>query len=180
MLNWLEQIVIGIILGLLVINFVVAQHVIEPTHSMNPALLGGERVLVDKISFRLGLRPLRPGDIISFRRSDDIRGAKRLIALGGQRVQIKGCFVYVDGRPLTDDAFNHPGHPDPQRRCYYNRGIMSANNVELVVPQGHYFVLGDNSSSSYDSRYPEVGFIKENEVIGRYWFRFWPLATLWW
>ncbi len=86
---------------------------------------------------------------------------------------IDNCYVYVDGKPLTSDKFNHPEHPDPQRRCYYTMGWMQAG-VEVVVPQGHYFVLGDNSISSFDSRFEQVGFVKQENIYGRILLRIWP------
>lgn len=147
--------------------------------SMEPTLQSSERYLVERITFRLGIRPLQPGDIIVFRVPESLSfpigsAVKRLIAVGGQRVRIKDCYVYVDGQPLTGNAFNHPGHPSPQRRCYYSTtaGIFNPPDAEVLVPPGHYFVLGDNSYVSRDSRF--IGFIRQEDVIGRVYLRIWP------
>ncbi len=148
---------------------------------MEATIQPGDNVLIEKISWKLGLRPLQPGDIIAFTQPRKLY--KRLIALGGQRVMIKDCYVYVDGQPLTSDKFNHPEHPDPQRRCYYNMGRMQPG-IEVLVPEGHYFVLGDNSGlwvdpvkgevTSMDSRFHQVGFVKQENVYGRIFLRIWP------
>lgn len=142
----------------------------------------GDVLLIEKISWKFGLSPLQPGDVIAFNQPRKLY--KRLIALGGQSVEIKDCYVYVDGQPLKSNQFNHPHHPDPQRRCYYNAGRMQPD-VELVIPEGHYFVLGDNSAVSFDqklkiwvasadSRLEQVGFVKQENVYGRIFFRIWP------
>ncbi len=151
---------------------------------MKPTMQRGDNFLIEKISWKLGLRSLKPGDIIAFNQPRKLY--KRLVALGGQRVMIKDCYVYVDGQPLTSDKFNHPEHPDPQRRCYYNAGQMQPN-VAVLVPPGHYFVLGDNSGgwgdidpvtgtqgTSMDSRFEQVGFVKHENVYGRIFLRIWP------
>lgn len=152
-----------------------------PTSSMAPTIQLEDVVLAERVSWKLGLRPLQPGDIIFFKFKEQYAG-KRIVAVGGQRVMIKDCYVYVEGQPLTSDKFNHPNHPDPQRRCYCNGGRMQPG-VEVFVPQGHYFVLGDNSTISFDpepwvnsldSRFEQVGFAKRENVYGRIFLRIWP------
>ncbi len=177
--KWVQVVVISLLV-LPFLSFIVdnvAWRVRQVSGSMQPTMQPGEQFLVEKITFRLGLRPLQPGDIVVVRSPgfrESLRGAmKRLIALGGQRVKIKDCYVYVNGQPLTSDAFNHPGHPHPQRQCYYNKGKMMPD-VEVLVPEGQYFVLGDYSEFSFDSRFEEIGFIEHDDVIGRVYLRIWP------
>lgn len=164
------------------VGFMLAQYTIYRTSgvgtSMYPTLQAGDKILFDSITFRVGIRPLQTGDIIDVQSSGFPlgRATKRLIAISGQRVSIKNCAVYVDGQPLLSDAFNHPNHPDPQRRCYYNAGQLSSPEDEVLVPENHYFVLGDNSANSLDSRFEQVGFIKKNNVRGRILLRIWPLS----
>ena len=181
--QWSAQLVVSLLVLVVVVFFVenIASRHRGAGRSMEPTLRSDDRYLVESITFRLGMRPLQPGDIIVFRVRESPSfptgsAVKRLIAIGGQRVRIKDCYVYVDGRPLTNNAFNHPGHPDPQRQCYYSTtaGIFNPPDAEVLVPPGHYFVLGDNSAVSMDSRFPEVGFIKQEDVIGRVYLRIWP------
>jgi signal peptidase I len=148
---------------------------------MEPAIQYGDNTLIEKFTWKLGLCSLKPGDIIAFNQPRKLY--KRLIAVAGQRVMIKDCYVYVDGQPLKSDKFNHPGHLDPQRRCYYNIGRMQPG-VEVLVPEGHYFVLGDHSGfwtdpgkgevTSMDSRFEQVGFVKQENIYGRIFLRIWP------
>jgi len=94
-----------------------------------------------------------------------IRYVKRLIAVGGQTVQIKGGHVYVDGKQLTGPRFD--------RYYYSNDPRMRYGITPTKVPKGKYFVLGDNSADSYDSRY--WGFVDAKDFIGEPYFRIWPL-----
>lgn len=94
-----------------------------------------------------------------------MRYVKRLIAVGGQTVQIVGGDLYVDGEKLTDPRFD---------RYYYSNDPRFRYGVEpTLVPEGHYFVLGDNSQNSFDSRF--WGFVDEKDFIGEPYLRVWPL-----
>ena len=97
-----------------------------------------------------------------------VRYVKRLIAVGGQTVQIKDGHVYVDGKPRTGSRF-------PTSRYYYSDlpGIRYGN-TPTKVPPGKWFVLGDNSGNSLDSRY--WGFVNRHDFIGEPYFRVWPLS----
>jgi len=94
-----------------------------------------------------------------------MRYVKRLIAVGGQTVQIVGGDIYVDGEKQTDPRFD---------RYYYSNDSRFRYGVEpTLVPEGHYFVLGDNSQNSFDSRF--WGFVDEKDFIGEPYLRVWPL-----
>ncbi len=94
-----------------------------------------------------------------------MRYVKRLVAVGGQTVQIVGGDLYVDGERLTDSRFD---------RYYYSNDPRFRYGVDpTLVPEGHYFVLGDNSQNSFDSRF--WGFVNERDFIGEPYLRVWPL-----
>ena len=174
-LDWLQVLVVAGLLAWLVMTFVVVRMRV-PTGSMIPTIEPGDSFFVDKISYYF--REPKPGDIIVFWHHEPngtvTRYVKRLIAVGGQTVQIKDCKVYVDGKPLLSDEFNHPGHPNPQRQCYYNAGKMGEKT--WTVPPDSYFVLGDNSRNSLDSRF--WGFVSKKDFIGEPFLRVWPPSRL--
>lgn len=95
-----------------------------------------------------------------------VRYVKRLIAVGGQTVEIQGGNVYVDGEKLEGERFD--------RYYYSNDPRMRYGVTPTLVPEGNWFVLGDNSSDSWDSRF--WGFVDESDFIGEPYLRVWPLT----
>ena len=94
-----------------------------------------------------------------------MRYVKRLIAVGGQTVHIRGGNIYTDGERLTDPAFDRfYSSADPR---------MEYGVTPTEVPAEHWFVLGDNTNNSWDSRY--WGFVDERDFIGEPFLRVWPL-----
>ena len=94
-----------------------------------------------------------------------MRYVKRLVAVGGQTVQIIDGDLYIDGEKAADPRFD--------RYYYSNRPEFRYGVEPTLVPEGHFFMLGDNSNNSFDSRY--WGFVKEADIIGVPYLRVWPL-----
>ena len=99
-------------------------------------------------------------------RDHRIRYVKRLIATGGQVVQILDGGVFVDGYRLLGERFDRPYTASDPRMQY---GVEPT-----LVPEGKMYVLGDNTDNSWDSRY--WGFVDESDFIGEPYFRVWPLS----
>lgn len=127
-------------------------------------LLRGMRLLRVEVEVPTGAKDL--SDLGIAARANRSRYVKRLIAVGGQTVWIgEGGMVYVDGEPLAAVA----DHAYSTREPGIRYGIEPT-----TVPEGHYFVLGDNTTDSYDSRY--WGFVPVEEFIGEPYFRVWPFS----
>jgi len=99
-------------------------------------------------------------------REQRMRYVKRLIAVGGQTVEIRGGSVVVDGQRLPGERFQRTYTSDDARMRY---GV-----TPTLVPKGKWFVLGDNSSDSWDSRF--WGFVDRKDFIGEPYLRVWPLS----
>ncbi len=188
----LESLAWAVVLALTIRTFIIAPFKI-PSGSMHPTLLEGDRILVSKFTYRL--HPPRRGDIVVFYYpnewhplSERISGMldahrsllerftslfntgrpfiKRLIGVGGDQVEIRNGHVFVNGQPLDD-------RPIFQTNLYVNQGPYGQEHQVIHVPADAYFVLGDNSRSSHDSRF--WGFVPKRLLIGRVMCIFWPL-----
>ena len=176
--EWIESIFIAFLLALFIRTFFIQAFKI-PTGSMRMTLLEGDRILVNKLcygpklfgDFRLpGYGKPKRGDVVVFIYPEDKTKdfIKRLIAVGGETVEIKNSHVYINGQLIKEGI---AGQID-----YYNRGPYGQENQKITVPEGSYFVLGDNSGSSKDSRY--WGFVPGNFLIGKAELIYWPLTRI--
>jgi len=159
-----ESIVWAVALALAIRTFIIAPFKI-PSGSMRPTLIEGDRILVSKFLYRF--RPPRRGEIVVFRFPDDTKRPfiKRLAAMGGDTVELRDGQVLVNGQPLDGTGIF-------TRNRYYNQGPFGQPCQVVQIPAGSFFVLGDNSLSSHDSRF--WGFVPRKLLIGEAVCIFWP------
>ncbi|KOR34108.1 signal peptidase [Planktothricoides sp. SR001] len=158
-------VILAIALGLaFLIRLFVAEPRYIPSDSMAPTLQLGDRLVVEKISYRF--RPPTLGDIIVFDPPETLQYQgygknqafiKRIIGTTGQVITVDNSQVYVDNQPLTEEYIAEPPN--------YQWGPHS-------VPSEQLFVMGDNRNHSNDSHI--WGFLPIENIIGRATFRFWP------
>lgn len=164
LLEWVDVLAVAALLAWLIMSFVTVRMSV-PTGSMKPTIQPHDSFFVDKVSYYF--REPKRGDVIVFwHHRDDgtkTRYVKRLIAKGGDTVEIKGGDLYVNGEKLTKKKFD---------RYYWAEGDYGVGKVK--VPKGKYYALGDNSSNSYDSRF--WGFVDSSSLIGEPYLRVWPPA----
>ena len=159
--SWLRELVESILPALvivLVVNVFLAQATRVEGQSMEPNLYNNERLIIEKVTYRF--REPQRGDIVVLRppQRSTVPLIKRVIGLPGDTVEIHDNRVYVNGEPLREDYLDQP-----------TKGLMPPR----LVPEGFVLVLGDNRRASNDSR--AFGMIAEDDIIGRAWFRYWPL-----
>ena len=162
--EWLHSIVVALLLTLVIRTYVVQAFKI-PSGSMRPTLLEGDKLFVNKYVYRFEA-PKR-GDIIVFRYPSDPKKdfIKRLAGFGGETVEIRDGKVTIDGKALDDPA-------SFGKFTYYNHDPFGGPNESVRIPEGAYYVLGDNSANSTDSRF--WGFVPKRNVLGKAVFRWWP------
>ena len=176
--EWVESICVAVILAFFVRTFVVQAFKI-PSGSMEPNLLIGDHLLVNKFVFApaltslertlLPIAPIRRGDIIVFKYPEDPTRdfIKRVIGLPGDTIEMRNKKVYVNGVPLSEPYAHFIYPPD--------EGGSGAPDIEtadllrefapMTVPADNYFMMGDNRDNSQDSRY--WGFMPRDYVKGK-------------
>lgn len=166
-LEWVLVFAVAICASLLIRRFVVEFYKV-PSGSMIETIQEGDNVVGEKISFRS--RAPQAGEIVTF---DDPTGSgytliKRVIATGGQQVDIKDGVVYVDG-VAQDEPYTQgkPSYPLSQQAP----GVTVS--FPYTVPEGYLWVMGDNRTNSLDSRY--FGAIPVSSVTSRAVWTYWPL-----
>ena len=163
--NWGEPFLIAAILAVLIRTFLLGPYKI-PTGSMRPTFLEGDRIFVDKVSYRFHA-PDR-GDILVFRYPLDKKKdfVKRLVGMPNDQVEIRDGKLMINGKVLEEPPFSE--------HYYYNRDDWNygKKNEIIAVPDGNYFVLGDNSAQSSDSR--NWGFVPRKNIVGKAFLIWWP------
>ena len=157
-------VIVAIGLATLFTRFVMQPYEI-PSGSMEQTIEVGDRVFSEKVSYMFS-DPVQ-GDIITFEDPADSERVliKRVIATGGQTVDLRDGVVYVDGVPL-DEPYTQ-GKP--------SNDLNSGITYPYTVPEGHVWVMGDNRTNSNDSRY--FGAIDEDTLTGRAALVYWPFSN---
>ncbi len=190
--DWIKTIVYAVILAVIIRTFILATFFV-PSGSMQDTLRPGDRLVALEFiyGFRipftrhriLALTEPRRGDVLVFN-SDNMEQldkeknyVKRLIGTGGERLRIvpekadqslrRGGRVHIDGAPIEEPA-------SIAGKIYYPAGEYGKR--EIVVPDGHFFMLGDNAGNSKDSRY--WGYVPKENVIGKAVAIYWPPSRM--
>jgi signal peptidase I len=167
--DWVVVVGIALLVAILVRTFLLAHFVVDGT-SMYSTLNTGDRVFVNKLSYRLH-EPNR-GDVVVLHQiggSSERDLIKRVIALPGEQIEIRSCEVTIDGRRLEEPYL------DP---LVVTPGNCGGDFPPTVVPDDSVFVMGDNRAGSSDSR--ALGPIHESDLVGRAFVVFWPRSNWQW
>ena len=167
--DWALVVAIALSVALFVRGFVLARFGVEGS-SMYSTLTTGDRVFVNKLSYRFG-EPSR-GEVVVLH---EIRGTaerdliKRVIALPGEEIEVRSCEVRIDGRLLVEPYL------DP---TVVTPGNCGGDFGPLEIPAETVFVMGDNRAGSQDSR--ALGPIPVDDIVGRAFVVFWPRVDWRW
>lgn len=162
-LDLLEVIVFAIAIFLFIYLLIMQPHKIKGD-SMQPNFPNGEYLLTDKLTYKF--RDPKRGEVIVFEPPgvDDDEYIKRVIGLPGERISVKEGKVFINGKMLIE--------PYLSETVFTSGGNFLKDNQELLIPDGHFFVLGDNRQASSDSR--SWGLVPKNRITGRAWIIYWP------
>ena len=196
------------VLWALLIAFIFRTFLFQPFHipsgSMKDTLLIGDFVIVSQYSYgysqhsfpfvslplfdgRIWYDPPKRGDIVVFkvpeRNSGEDVFIKRVVGMPGDRVQMRGGRLYINGQAtLMDEAGEFSDNDEGTRLARYVETLPEGQKYNILdegyrlgrddtevyqVPEGHFFMMGDNRDNSNDSRFPELGFVPEENLIGK-------------
>lgn len=172
-LSWVYTIIGAVILAYIITTFIIVNAVV-PTGSMKDTIEEGDRLIAFRLSYLFD-DPSRY-DIVVFKNPDneDVLFIKRIIGLPGEKISIKyengktNVYVNDSETPLKDDFLR-----EPMMFKGENKDIV---NGELVynVPEGCYFMLGDNRNESHDSRFWNNMFVEKDKILGKALFKYYP------
>ena len=163
-LDVLEVVVFAVGIFFFVYLLIMRPHKIKG-QSMDPTFPDKEYLLTEKVSYYL--KDPQRGDVVVFQPpvSDLDEFIKRVIGLPGERVMLKSGKVYINGSLLEESYLADT--------VYTGTEGYIAENQEFTIPDGQYFVMGDNRPHSSDSR--AWGPVAKNKITGRAWIVYWPL-----
>jgi signal peptidase I len=161
--DFLQSIVVVLAVMVMIYLFIMSPQEINGA-SMEPNFHNGEYILTNKVLYKI-YDPKR-GDVVIFKspRNKEIDFIKRIIGLPGERVRLSENAFFIDGQKL-DEKYLPLG-------VYVFGGTYLRENEEVTIPEGKYFVIGDNRPHSADSR--EFGPIPKIDFIGKAFLRYWP------
>ncbi|HEX7280545.1 MAG TPA: signal peptidase I [Vicinamibacterales bacterium] len=181
--EYFESILVAVVLALFVRTFVFQAFKI-PTGSMKPNLLVGDHLLVNKFIFAptafgleralLPMRPIERGDIVVFKYPEEPERdfIKRVIGLPGDTLELQNQTILINGQPLNEPYAHYLLPPAAEGQM---EGDLRRKYGPVTVPDGHYFMMGDNRDDSQDSRF--WGFLPQSYVKGRALFIYWSFDT---
>ena len=166
-----ETLVLTLIIFLVIQTFVAQPYKVQQ-QSMEHTLEPEQYVLVDKLTPRFDT--YNRGDIVVFTPPDDWAQEaetpfiKRVIGVGGDKVEIHDGSVYINGTKLEEDYLFAAAPGDPPQPT-----TVPGDQDSWTIPEGEYFLMGDHRQNSADSR--AFGPVEASHVIGRAWLRYWPI-----
>lgn len=164
--RWIIGILVVVALAVFVVRML-GERVKVEGHSMEPSLVAGEEVLIDKMSYHFFA--VDRYDVVLFTSGEGEEEKiyiKRVVGLPGEQVQIRDGRIYINEMPLETGEL----------MSYYTVAGLAEETVTLK--EDEYFLLGDNGDSSEDSRFALVGNVQAEQIVGKVWFRVSPFKDM--
>lgn len=157
MISWIMVLAIAFLLAFVINRFVIYK-VVVPTGSMENTIMTGDKVFTFRLSY-LFSEPKR-GDIVVFPFPDDekVDYIKRIIGVGGDNIEIRDGQLYINDEPAIEDYLLEP--------------MRKEDFGPVRVPEGYYFMMGDNRNTSLDAREWDNKFVDGDKIKGKALFKY--------
>lgn len=180
LVEWIKAIVFALLVAFVIKQFLFTPILVKGA-SMMPTLEDKDRVIVNRIGPKIS--SIDRFDVVVvenvlLNKNEEENIIKRIIGLPGDKIEYKDDQLYING-----EKFSEP-YLDQFKKELKDKGSLTYNFTldqllgETTVPEGHYFVLGDNRRISNDSRNPEVGFIPKEKIMGTTSIICWPIKHI--
>jgi signal peptidase I len=158
-IEWIKTIALALVLAIAVRTFIF-EPMIVPTGSMIHTIEIDDKIFVNKYIYRF--QSPKPGDIVVFTAPDDPSQTfvKRLIGVGGDVIEIHDGVLFINDKPVEEPYIKEP---------------MIGDFGPYKVPDGHYFMMGDNRNNSRDSRVWNNKYVPRDKIIGKATYCIWPI-----
>lgn len=171
--EWTKALLIAFAIAAFIRYFLFTPIVVDGD-SMMPTLENGDRMIVNKIGYKIG-DPDR-FDIIVFHAPEQKDYIKRVIGLPGDYVEYKDDQLYINGELIEEPYLDAYKEEITEGNLTYDFTLKDIDPSLDVIPEGHVFVMGDNRRFSKDSRH--IGIVDQSEIIGNTNIIFWPLNEI--
>ena len=175
LVEWVKAIVIGAIFAIAIRTFIFTPISVQGA-SMMPTYEDGDRVIVNKIG--KAISDFRRFDIVVFKATESEDYIKRIIGVPGDHVEYKNDELYINGEKYEEPYLEQQKlQLNDQGDLTYDFKLEEKTGLSYI-PEGYYFVLGDNRRVSNDSRNPNVGLISIDDILGKASIRFYPIDSI--
>ena len=171
--EWTKALLIAFAIAAFIRYFLFTPIVVDG-ESMMPTLENGDRMIVNKFSYKIG-EPKR-FDIVVFHAPEQKDYIKRVIGLPGDYIEYKDDQLYINGKPFNEPYLDKYKAEITEGNLTYDFNLKDIDPNLDVIPEGYVFVMGDNRQYSKDSRH--IGIVSIDEIIGNTSIVFWPLSEI--
>ena len=174
-MEWVKVIGIAILItwG---IQFFLLTPIVVSGASMMPTFEDGDKVIINKIGPKL--TEYKRFDVIVFEAKEDTNYIKRIIGIPGDHIAYQNDELFINNNRYEEPYLDQYKKELKDNEKLTDDFTLNEYLNEKVVPEGYFFVLGDNRRSSTDSRDPRVGFIPIEKILGSARMIFWPLDNI--
>ncbi|QPQ31329.1 signal peptidase I [Lysinibacillus sp. JNUCC 51] len=175
LVEWIKAIAFALLVAFVIKQFLFTPVLVKGA-SMMPTLEDQDRVIINKIGPKF--KSVDRFDIVVVKMNEEENYIKRIIGLPGDKIEYKDDQLYINGEKYSEPYL------DQYKKELKDSGSLTYDFKleqilgETTVPEGNYFVLGDNRRVSKDSRFPEVGFIPKEKIMGTTSIICWPIEHI--